>query len=147
MSKSNKTAVRRRLTKNDIARAVDEIHAYERGERPTGISWPAIVEFMGFSQVSLWKRPEILTAFQAAKRSRSAGATPKITLKTIEERIMRRDAIIEEQRLTIEAYRELWARYEANMLRLGYDPEELRRPLDRINRFDLKSRGQRQRHR
>jgi hypothetical protein len=129
------------MTPATIKAVVDEIAAYGRSERDEPLSWAALTKFSGFSRVSLWAKPTIRDAFQKAQEALRSDATPAIKApRTIDERILAMQRTIEELRTTIRVYDEQWARYEYNMRRLGYDPDELRRPLDPLARDLLRSR-------
>lgn len=54
--------------------------------------------------------------------------------KTADERVLALQQTIDELRGIIRAYDEQWALYEHNVHRLGIDPEELRQPLDPVER-------------
>jgi len=117
-----------------------EIEAYGRGQRESRLTWKALEEFSGFSHVSLWQKPEIRTAFKRAKAAHKTDATPTIKRRSVDERIAVLEETISILREQLRAYDELWALYEFNVHRMGLDPEELRRPLDRLNRRDVRSR-------
>ena len=141
MSKARKAAGRGRMTPATIKAVVDEIAAYGRSEREEPLSWAALVEFSGFSRISLWAKPAIKDAFQKAQEALRSDATPPIKApKTTDERVLAMQQTIEELRVLIRAYDEQWALYEYNMQRLGYDPDELRRPLDPVARGEVRTR-------
>lgn len=125
-----------------IAMVVAEIEAYGRKERAGSLSWGALEQFSGFSHVSLWAKPSIKAAYIAARAALRADATPLIKApRTIDERILSMQASIDEAREIIRAYDELWTLYEYNMQRLGLNADELRRPLDPVNRAILRRPG------
>ena len=127
------------MTPNDVRRVVEEIEAYGRAEREATLTWARIVAFAGFSQVALWKKTAIKDAFKRAKEAAKASATPVIKARAIPEQITRLEAIIAQQREQIRAYDELWALYEYNVHRMGLRAEDLRRPLDRLNRSEVRT--------
>jgi hypothetical protein len=142
MSKSRKATGHGRMTPAIIKTVVEEIAAYGRSEREESLSWAALIKFSGFSRVSLWAKPMIREAFQKAQEALRADATPTINSpRIIDERILALQQTIEELRGIVRAYDEQWALYEYNMKRLGYDPEELRWPLDPLARRQVKTRG------
>ncbi len=121
---------------------VAEIQAYGRKERSAPLTWSALEDFAGFSHVSLWAKPAIREAYKTAREALRADATPIIKPpRTADERIVAMEASLAEAREAIRKYDELWATYEYNMLRLGLDADELRRPLDPINRVSLRRRN------
>jgi hypothetical protein len=129
------------MTPSAIATVVAEIEAYGRGERPGQLTWKALREFSGFSHVSLWKKPDIKTAFAQVRQSQRADATPTMKIpKTSDERVLSLEEVLEDLRSTIRSYDELWALYEHNTQRLGIDPDELRRPLPPASRETVRSR-------
>ena len=141
MKKPRKTAGRGRMTPATIKAVVDEIAAYGGSEREEPLSWAALVKFSGFSRISLWAKPAIKDAFQKAQEAQRADATPAIKApRTSDERVLAMQGTLEEMRAVVRAYDERWALYEYNMHRLGYDPEELRRPLDPLARGQVRSR-------
>jgi hypothetical protein len=129
-----------RMTPAVIAAVVAEIKAHERGERDAAVSWAQLEGFSGFSQVSLWKKPEIKAAFKAVREAQRAYATPIIKPpRTTDERILAMQVALDELRGIVRAYDEQWALYEHNVHRLGIDPEELRRPLDPVERHMVRA--------
>jgi hypothetical protein len=106
------------MTPNDVRRVVEEIEAYGRAEREATLTWARIAAFAGFSQVALWKKTAIKDAFKHGKEAAKA---------------------IAQQREQIRAYDELWALYEYNVHRMGLRAEDLRRPLDRLNRSEVRT--------
>lgn len=129
-----------------IAAVVAEIEAYSRGERAVPLSWRVLEEFAGFSHVSLWAKPSIREAYKTAREALRADATPLFKApRTADERVVAMEASLNQAREVIRRYDEVWATYEYNMLRLGLDADELRRPLDPVNRAILrrKSHGSR----
>jgi hypothetical protein len=130
-----------RMTPAIITAVVTEIKAYGRGERETPLSWSALVSFSGFSKVSMWAKPEIKNAFQQVQRSRRPDATPAVKpRRTVDERIEALESKVKRLRENVRAYDELWALYEYNSHRMGWNPEELRRPLDSVTREVVRSR-------
>jgi hypothetical protein len=127
------------MTPSDIRRVVDEIEAYGRAEREATLTWARVVSFAGFSQVALWKKIAIKDAFRRAKEATKASATPIIKARAIPEQIQRLEIIIAQQREQIRSYDELWALYEYNIHRMGLRAQDLRRPLDRLNRSEVRS--------
>lgn len=141
MSKPRKLTGRGRMTPATIKTVVDEIAAFERSERDEPLSWAALVKFSGFSRISLWAKPAIKNAFQKAQETFRADATPTIKPpRTTDERVLGMQQTLEELRAIVRSYDERWALYEYNMHRLGFDPEELRRPLDRLARGEVRAR-------
>ena len=128
--KTRKAARSGRMTPAIVKAVVDEIAAYGRSERDEPLSWAVLVNFSGFSRVSLWAKPAIKDAFQEAQEALRSDATPTIKMpKTADERILSMQQAVEQMRAIIQTYDEQWALYEYNMHRLGYDPYKLRRPL------------------
>ncbi|MGH7736655.1 MAG: hypothetical protein ACREMP_02115 [Candidatus Tyrphobacter sp.] len=131
MSKRKRAVGAGRMTQATIAAVVAEIEAYGRGERSGQLSWKALCAFSGFSHVSLWKKPAIKTAFADIQQARRVDATPNIKApKSTDERVAALKMTVDKLEGTIQAYDELWALYEYNVHRMGWDPEELRRPMD-----------------
>ncbi len=129
------------MTPAIIKTVVDEIAAYGRSEREEPLSWAALVSFSGFSRVSLWAKPAIKDAFQKAQEVLRSDATPPIKMpRTADERVLAMQRTVEQMRAIIRTYDEQWALYEYNMHRLGYDPGELRRPLDPVARGEVRTR-------
>ena len=129
------------MTPATIAAVVAEIEAYGRGGRTGHLTWRAICEFAGFSQVSLWKKVEIKAAFSKVQRSQRADATPTIPApRTADARVSALLTALEELKGIIRAYDEQWALYEHNVHRLGIEGDELRRPLDPVAREMVRSR-------
>ena len=128
-----------RMSESIIATVVAEIEAYGRKERTAPLSWAALEEFAGFSHVSLWAKPAIKQAYKAARETLRVDATPHLRApRTHDQRIVAMQASLDEAREVIRIYDVLWATYEYNMLRLGLDAGELRRPPDAINRLALR---------
>ena len=141
---TRKAAKSGRMTPLIVKTVVDEIAAYRRSEREDSLSWAALVKFSGFSRISLWAKPAIKDAFQRAQEALRADATPNIKApKTTDERIVTLLQAIEELQAIVRAYDERWAVYEYNFHRLGYDPEEMRRPLDPLARGQVRGRQNR----
>lgn len=116
----------------DVAATIAEIEAYRDGKRSGRLTWAKLVEFSGFSHVSLWKRDRIRATFQHAQAAMRKDATPKVKPpRTIDERIATLEAKVRELREVLSSYDEMWTRYEYNVHRLGLDPDELRRPIER----------------
>jgi hypothetical protein len=129
------------MTPAIVKAVVDEIAAYGRSERDEPLSWAVLVKFSGFSRVSLWAKPAIRDAFQKVQEALRSDATPPIKApRTTDERVLAMQQTVEELRAIIRAYDERWALYEYNMHRLGYDPGELRRPLDPVARGQVRTR-------
>lgn len=140
MKKTTRVRGKGRMRAVDVASIVAEIEAYRAGKRSGRLTWAKIVEFSGFSHVSLWKRERIRTAFQSAQAAMRNDATPSIKPpRTVDERVIALQAKIEELRAVVTSYDEMWARYEFNVHRLGLDPDELRKPLDRLARSSVRS--------
>lgn len=141
---AGKAAGRGRMTPATIETIVDEIAAYGRSEREEPLSWAALVKFSGFSRISLWAKPAIKDAFQKAQEARRADATPHIKApRTTDERVIAMQKTVEELRAIVRSYDERWALCEYNVHRMGWDPEELRRPLDPLARGDVRTRRMR----
>jgi hypothetical protein len=139
--RKKKTAAKGRMTQATIAAVVAEIDAHRRGERAGKLSWSILEEFSGFSHVSLWSKPDIKSAFNAAREALRADSTPAMKApRTSDERLAVTQAALHEAREIIRGYDELWALYEYNILRLGLDADELRRPLDPVNRVLVRRR-------
>jgi hypothetical protein len=129
------------MTPAIVKAVVDEIAAYGRSERDEALSWAVLVKFSGFSRVSLWAKPAIKDAFQKAQEALRSDATPPIKMpRTADERVLSMQQAVEQMRAIIRTYDEQWALYEYNMHRLGYDPGELRRPLDPVARGEVRTR-------
>ena len=138
---TRKAAKSGRMTPLIVKTVVDEIAAYRGSEREDSLSWAALVKFSGFSRISLWAKPAIKDAFQRAQEALRADATPNIKApKTTDERIVTLQQTIEELQAIVRAYDERWAVYEYNFHRLGYDPEEMRWPLDPLARGQVHGR-------
>lgn len=130
------------MTPAHVAAIIAELGAYRRGERDGRLTWKKIVQFSGFSHVSLWKRKEICEAFRSARAALRKDATPTINKRrTPDERAAQLLLKIDGLKAVIQTYDELWVRYEYNMHRLGLDPEELRRPLDGLAREIVRSKS------
>lgn len=141
MSRKKRAIGAGRMSPASIAAVVAEVEAYGRGEREGPLTWACLSEFSGFSHVSLWKKPAIKAAFQNVKRSQRRDATPPMNIpKSADERVLAMQAVVGELREIVRAYDELWALYEHNVQRLGIEPDELRRPLDTVERGNIKSR-------
>jgi hypothetical protein len=141
VSKKKRAIGAGRMTPATIAAVIAEIEAYGRGERDAPLSWAHIAAFSGFSHVSLWKKPSIKAAFQKVHQTQRTNATPVMKApRTTDERIIAMQLTIEELRGLIQRYDEQWALYEHNVHRLGIDPEELRKPLDPVERQLVRSR-------
>jgi hypothetical protein len=141
MSKPRRVVSRGRMTPAIVKTVVDEIASYGRSEREEPLSWAALVKFSGFSRVSLWAKPAIKDAFQKAQEALRSDATSPIKMpRTTDERVLAMQQTVEQMRAIIRAYDEQWALYEYNMHRLGYDPGELRRPLDPVARGEVRTR-------
>jgi hypothetical protein len=144
IKKKKRAVAAGRMAPATIAAVVAEIKAYGQGERDEPLSWAALEAFSGFSHVSLWKKPAIKAAFQEVRQAQRADATPiSKPPRTSDERVLAMQAAFAELRDIVRAYDEQWALYEHNMQRLGIDPDELRRPLDPIERNIVKSRHMR----
>jgi hypothetical protein len=140
MKKTTRERGKGRMRSVDVASIITEIEAYRSGERSGRLTWAKLVEFSGFCHVSLWKREKIRTAFQGAQAAVRDDATPRIRRpRTADERVATLQAKIEELRAVVASYDELWTRYEFNMHRLGLNPDELRKPLDRLARSSVRS--------
>lgn len=136
MKQKKRTTPKGRMTQAHISAVVAEIEAYGRGEREASLSWSHLETFSGFSHVALWQKEPIRVAFQRVKQTLRRNATPTIkSLRTVDERVLRMQRVIDEQREIVRAYDEQWALYEYNAQRLGLDPDELRRPLDPVTRI------------
>jgi hypothetical protein len=136
-----RTVGKGRMTQAQVVAIVNEIESYRQGQRPGRLTWGKIVEFSGFSHVSLWKRTEIHAAFQQAKAALRDDATPPIKApRTSDERVAALQLKIEELTAIIQAYDEMWVRYEFNVHRVGLNPEELRRPIPGLARSAVRSR-------
>jgi len=132
-------SLQRRMTANDIRNVVAEIEAHARGERDGRLTWNCLEAFCGFSHVALWQKAEIKEAFQRAKKTLRVDATPTIVRRSTDERIADLESTIVRLREQIRAYDELWALYEFNMQRMGLNPDDLRTPLDRLSRQEVRS--------
>lgn len=142
MKKTTRARGKGRMRSVDVASIIAEIEAYRSGKRSGRLTWAKLVEFSGFSHVSLWKRDKIRAAFQSAQAAMRSDATPRIKPpRTADERVSALQAKVEELRAVVASYDEMWARYEFNMHRLGLDPNELRKPLDRLARSSVRSHG------
>jgi hypothetical protein len=140
MKKTTKARGKGRMRPVDVASVIAEIGPYRAGERNGRLTWAKLVEFSGFSHVSLWKREKIRVAFQNAQAAMRNDATPQITPpRTADERVVALQVKVEELRAAVESYDEMWVRYEFNMHRLGLDPGELRKPLDRLARSSVRT--------
>jgi hypothetical protein len=140
VSKKKRAVAIGRMTPAVIAAVVAEINAFGRGERDAPLNWERLETFSGFSQVSLWKKPAIKAAFQDVRQAQRADATPPIKPpKTTDERIAVMQATLDELRSIVRSYDEQWALYEHNVQRLGIEPDELRRPLDPVERHGVRS--------
>jgi len=138
---SAKAKPKTRMSPAIIAAVVEEIKAYGRGEREALLTWSALARFSGFSKVAMWGKPEIKKAFQQVQRSRRPDATPIVKpRRTVDERVDALESNVKQLRENIRAYDELWALYEYNCHRMGWNPEELRRPLDSVSREVVRSR-------
>lgn len=132
------------MTPATIKAVVDEIAAYGRSERDEPLSWAALAKYSGFSRISLWAKPAIKYAFQRAQKELRSDATPNIKApRTADERVVAMQQTIEELQDIVRAYDERWAVYEYNLHRLGYDPDEMRRPLDPLARNQVRIRRMR----
>jgi hypothetical protein len=141
MSKKKRAIGAGRMTPAAIAAVVAEIKAYERGEREVPLTWAQLTTFSGFSQVSLWKKPAIKAAFQQTQQAQRRQATPLMKApRAADERVQALQQTVEELRGIIRAFDEKWTLYEHNVHRLGIDPDELRRPLDPVERQIVRSR-------
>jgi hypothetical protein len=141
MSKKKRAVGAGRMTQATIEAVVAEIEAYGRGKRSGQLTWKALCAFSGFSHVSLWKKPTIKTAFANVQHAQRIDATPNIKApKTTDERVVALKKTIDKLEDTIQAYDELWALYEYNVHRMGWDAEELRLPMDPIAREAVRSR-------
>jgi hypothetical protein len=123
----------------DVSAILKELHNWERGHREGPLTWSRIEAFSGFSRIALWSRTDIREAYQRAKHAQRSDATPRIKERSMDERLSSLRSEIEEMRQTINRYDELWSLYESNMHRMGLDPAELRRPLDRIFRTQVRT--------
>ncbi len=142
MNKKKRAVGAGRMTQATIAAVVAEIEAYGRGERPDQLTWKALCAFSGFSHVSLWKKPAIKTAFANVQQAQRVDATPNIKApKTTDERVVALKKTVDELEDTIQAYDELWALYEYNVHRMGWNPDELRRSLDPLSREVVRRRS------
>ncbi|MDE2481710.1 MAG: hypothetical protein KGN02_05935 [bacterium] len=140
--KKKRSVAKGRMTQAHISAVVAEIEAYDRGEREGALSWSHLEKFSGFSHVALWQKEPIKNAFQRVKQRARRDATPAIKPhRTVDKRISSMQEAIDELRELIRAYDEQWALYEHNLHRLGLDPEELRRPLDRLSRREVRGPG------
>lgn len=137
------------MTSAIVAAVLSEIAAYERGERQSPLTWPVLEEFAGFSTVALWRKEPIKAAFRVAKEKLRQNVRPiKKPTKSIDERLLAMQKVIDDQRETINRYDEMWSLYEANMHRMGLDPEDLRQPLEPTGREVVRKRtGRKPRHR
>jgi hypothetical protein len=123
------------MTPAAIAVVVAEIEAYGRGERQGPLSWKALRDFSGFSQVSLWKKLAIKTAFVQVRQAQRIDATPAMRRpRTADERVLALEKTVDRLAQTIRAYDELWVLYEYNVQRVGIEPSELRQPLQTAGR-------------
>jgi hypothetical protein len=66
------------MTELSVAGVVAEIAAYERGARAVSLSWSVLEKISGYSRISLWAKPTIKAAFQAAQQATRADVTPAI---------------------------------------------------------------------
>jgi hypothetical protein len=132
---------RARMTPATVAAIVAEIKAYERGERHGKLTWKALEAFSGFSKPALWAKPDIKKAVRRVLNAQRANATPAgKERRTPDERISALEGTVEALRENIRAYDELWALYEYNVQRMGWDPNELRRPMDPTARVTVRRR-------
>lgn len=136
--KKKPSVARGRMTQAHINAVVAEIEAHSRGERDGILSWARLADFSGFSHVALWQKKPIKEAFQRAKALRS-GNRAADSRRTVDERIAVMQSEIDRLRDTIRVYDELWSLYEYNLHRLGLNSDDLRRPLDAVNRRDVRS--------
>src|SRR5579862_9694003 len=109
MKKTTRERGRGRMRAVDVASIIAEIEAYRCGARSGRLTWAKLVEFSGFSHVSLWKREKIRAAFQNAQAAMRSDATPHIKPpRTIDERVVALQSKIEELRAVVASYDEMW---------------------------------------
>lgn len=133
----------RRMTPADVQSVAREIAAWSRGDREGVLTWEKLVEFSGFSRQSLWAKESIKDKFESAKRAIKKDPIPKVTRRTVDERVVAYQKQIAELKSVVNRYDELWARIEYNSRAMGVDPNALRKPLRPLARDLVRKRGKR----
>lgn len=131
------------MTPADVQSVIREIAAWGRGDREGVLTWDKLVLFSGFSRQSLWAKQSIKVKFEAAKRALKTDPVPKVTRRTVDERVVAYQRQIAELKSVINRYDELWARIEYNSRTMGVDPDALRKPLRPLARELVRKRGRR----
>lgn len=120
------------MTDLDIQMVVEEINAWGNFERSRKLTWAVLEKIFPFTRQTMFSKAAIKNAFEEAKIALSKGKminNKGSKLSEDELKLRRLRSRIKELEGQIEAFQEMWVRYEFNALKNGIDPEMLREGL------------------
>lgn len=119
-----------RMTQHDIQMILEELEAWEQGERSTKLTWSILERIFPFTRQTLYSKSPIREAYDRAKTNLKTGRRGKPPVERENDlKLQRLKNRIKELEAQVEEFQELWVRYEYNALRNGIDPDLLRRGL------------------
>ncbi|KPD17408.1 hypothetical protein ADM96_18665 [Burkholderia sp. ST111] len=129
-----------KISERKAAGIVAELDRWRDGELGIKLTWERIEAFSGFTRQALSRHPDILRAYQQAKRALAAPDRRSWSRSRGDE-LTYLDQTVESLRMQIRRYETLeqqwlqrWQRIAYHCSRKGMSIEELDRPLDDLNR-------------
>ncbi|KDP85763.1 hypothetical protein CF70_012030 [Cupriavidus sp. SK-3] len=129
-----------KISERKKASIIAELERWQDRELGTRLTWERIESFSGYTRQALSRHPEIVHAYQEAKRALAAGARPSRSRSRSDE-LAYLDRTVENLRAKIRRYEELeaqwlqrWQRIAFQCVQRGISIEDLDLPLDPLNR-------------
>lgn len=118
------------MTQHDIQMVLEELEAWEKGERSTKLTWSILERVFPFTRQTLYSKSRIREAYDRAKTTLKTGRRVKAPVERENDiKLQRLKNRVKELEAQVEEFQELWIRYEYNALRNGINPELLRKGL------------------
>lgn len=131
-----------KISEQRKAGIIAELERWQGRELGTQLTWWRIEAFSGYSRQALSRHPDIVHAYQEAKRA-LADRGQKSRSRTRRDEIAYLDQTVERLRAKIRWYEQIeahwlerWQRITAQCLQRGLNIDDLDCPLDSLNRKD-----------
>lgn len=127
----------RRIGPAELTQILDHLNEWIGGRIPGKLSWQHLERFSGFSRQALSGKNEIATLFERVKITQRDGVQRKRPA-TVDDRIQRLRAQVQELRHTLDNYDDRWSRIAYHCSAQNIDLDALQRPLPPLNRGELR---------